>query len=648
MAKAGTAKRFRVHGIEQGILFQPDDSGWQPIEEFPDLRGEKAIGIDIESQDPNLDSKGPGFLRGDAKMVGFSLATFDGWKRYYPLYHQGGDNMPDPEKALRWLKEQVETPNVKKIGANLTYELEGLHAAGINLQGDMLDVQVLQALLNEEQEGGYSLNNLCKLYLNRGKEEELLDEACRTYGVDKGGLWALPARYVGPYGADDAYLPMMIYNKQFDKLREEGLEAVAKIETDLIPIIWEMRKRGVRVDVPAAELLQTRLLKEERADMDVIARDLKFAPDIWSSGDLKRVCDTKGIWDYPRTDKGNPSFKNDWLAQQEDPIFVKIGELRAKQKMRRDFVEGQILTTNIRGRIHCQFHSTRRNSDSYGLQRTTGPSDGGDVEGTRSGRFSSTNPNLQQVPARHPMWGKVIRALFVADVEEEWVKGDHAAQEPRLTAHIAKIINAPGADRIIEAYRENPDLDTHQWVADLAGISRKEAKTINLGVAYGMGVDKLARSLGVNETEAKAILKEYDEAAPHIKWMNTRAMETVEKRGFIRTITGRKRRFVKTENDWGRMVYKGIHKAMNAGVQGSGAELIKGSIVKSVREHGLYPSLTVHDELNWSRKKSTSLEVYGDIMENCFQLHVQIRTELELGSSWGTLKKLKREDWANV
>lgn len=624
--------------MEQLPMFMPN-SAWRPPEEFPNLTTAKRISLDCETRDPHLMERGPGGVRYDGEVVGVSLATEDAsW--YFPFGHGGGDNLP--KAAVISFLEDVLGKDTEKIGANLIYDLEWLRSEGIQVNGPIRDIQIAEPLIDENQ-SSYSLSALAKKYLGEDKDETLLRQAAHAAGVDpKGGLWRLPARYVGPYAEADAALPIRIFDLQKKILMQEDLWDIFELESDLVPIMLDMRFKGVRVDVDKAEQLNDQGLKDEARLLGELRDLVGYVIDPWSGDDLGRAFKKLDIW-YPETAKGNASFTGDWLANHELPVPKKIAEYRKLNKMRRDFIEGMILKMEHSGRIHCQFHALRK-----------------DESGTRSGRFSSSMPNLQQVPARDEHWGPLIRGLFLPDEGMHWASCDYSQQEPRILVHYADLLGLKGSEEAVRTYSESADTDFHQMVADMAGIKRKQAKTVNLGMFYGMGIYKLSQELGLSQDEARPLFEQYHDRVPFVRQLSQRCTQSATQKGYIKTLLGRKRHFdlwepADSQNTWpnrenplsraqadkvwqGRPLRRSMtHKALNALIQGGAADMTKKAMV-DLYKAGEVGHIQVHDEICFSVKDRAHGERIKDIMESCVKIAVPIKVDLEMGPTWGDSK----------
>lgn len=627
-----------------GTLFEPP-SHWEPPKNYPNLTNEKQLGIDIESKDPKLDTEGPGFIRGDAQVVGVSVSTIDkSW--YFPIGHLGGGNM---ERAglINFLAPLLKDSNRYIVGSNLQYELEAIEIdLGIQCNCRCLDVQVAEALIDEEQES-YSHETLCKKYLGKGKDETLLKDAASAYGVTtKGGLWKLPSKYVGPYAEWDSMSAIQILQKQMVKLKEEDLLPIFEIESKLLPILWKMRKQGVPIDLDAVSKLSEKLMIEETDLRKRLKADIGYDIDVMSGPQIQKLCDARKIH-YVKTAKGNASFTADWLESYSDPTIHLIAQVRKISHMRGTYVNDWF-SNNIRGRIHPQWKQLA--------------SDDG---GTRTGRMACANPNAQQIPAgkfrttglSNPI-GKAIRACFISDTGQ-WAKFDYSQQEPRILTHFAALCDFTGAKIARMAYQKDRKMDFYQYMVEVAGIDRRPAKDMYLGRCYGMGHNKLAVKLGKSLDECKQILAKFDEMVPFVKEIQESTERSAQQRGYIRTVLGRRRHFNYWEpaDAWNRrqngedirpirleaargkwpeirLVRCDTRKALNSLIQGSAADMTKAAIIKIYEHDGTIPYLQVHDEIDIGTKDEKHVKELHKIIENCVDMTVPIRSDLSLGKHW--------------
>lgn len=622
-------------------------SEWKMPDEFPDLAGQGAIAIDVETYDPDLKTRGPGAHRG-GYICGLAIGTQGGLRQYYPIAHQNFPNL-DKAKVLSWANEQLSRPGQPKIGANIIYDLEYLEAAGVKVQGPYYDVQVAEPLL-DETELSYSLENIARRRIGEGKRDEAM-EAWLTQAYGKGNvkanIYRAPPQVVGPYAESDVDLPLRIFEEQQLLLENESLWDLFIMESKLIPMLLAMRQRGVQVNVSKAEELRVKLLARQTAAEKEIKSLSGIAPSIWAADSIAAIFDAVGV-PYPRTDKTNaPSFRRGWLEQQLHPVAKAIVEARRLDKFRGTFIEGYVLEGHTNGRIHCSFHQLR-----------------GDDRGAVSGRFASSHPNLQNIPIRDPELGLLIRQIFEAEIGSWWKK-DWSQIEFRLAVHYAALMKLSGSNRVVQQYMTDPETDYHKVTSALTGLPRNLAKSINFGIVYGLGIPGLCAQLGVEREEGERILFQYHQKLPFVKPLYNKASNQANRVGEIKTILGRKRRFnmfqkfgsnqyfnerefeenvpESERRGWQRAF---THKALNALLQGSAADIMKKAMVE-IWESGVCgvigaPHLTVHDELDGSceinPKTEEALAEIHNIMENCVKLQIPLIADHSSGASWGDAK----------
>ena len=607
---------------------------WTPPDVFPDLSDAKEIAIDLETCDPNMESRGPGWPTRDGYIVGFAIAV-EGWRGYFPVRHEGGGNLDD-RRVRAYIHELLATP-ADKIFFNAAYDVGWLQAEGFKVQGKIIDTMIAAALLDENRYS-YSLNAIGFDWLGEIKSEEGLKRAAAEFGINpKKDLWRLPALYVGEYAEQDASLTLRLWQYEKVQLVKEEVTNIFELETELFPILLQMTARGVRFDVKKAE----RLVVEMKHEEEILNSDIRLmvgqGVDIWAAASIAKAFDKIGLT-YGKTLKGAPSFTKEFLSSHPHPLAQKIVAARELNKATGTFVEklsGFSFRTN---RIHAHINQIR--------------SDDG---GTVTGRFSYNNPNLQQIPARNPKLGPLIRGLFLPEEDEQWASLDFSQQEPRLAVHYACLLELPGAKEAADAYRNDAKTDFHQTVADMAAISRKQAKTIGLGLMYGMGKGKMAGELGLSDTEAGEIIAQFHDRVPFLKGLVASVQNKIDKpgsNGSIRTLLGRRCRFPL----WEPMSY-GLHKALpreeaereyglplrraytykglNKLIQGSAADQTKKAMIECYKETGMLPLVQVHDELAFSVPTREAAERLKTIMETCVKLEVPSMVDLEIGPSWG-------------
>ena len=640
---------------------------WVQPTEYPDLRDYDEIAIDLETRDPDLKSKGSGAVTGNGEVVGIAVATFnDKW--YFPIAHGEGPNM-NRAKTLEWFKDICECP-ATKIFHNAMYDVCWIRNLGIKINGLIVDTMIACSVLDENR-FAYTLNALSWHYLNEGKNEKALNEAAKSRGLDpKADMWKLPASEVGAYAEKDAELTFKLWQHVKKLLQEDDCEDIFNLETDLFPCLVDMRFLGVRVDVTRANQLKKELTTQEERLIHQVKIETGVETQIWAARSIQKVFEHLNL-PFEKTAKtGAPSFTKNFLSNHEHPVIQMIAEARKINKVNTTFID-TILRHEHNGRIHAEINQIR--------------SDDG---GTVTGRFSYSNPNLQQIPAKDPNTGPLIRSLFLPEEGCKWGTFDYSQQEPRLVTEYALRFGLASVNKIADAYDNDPKADFHQTVADMAKIPRSQAKVINLGLFYGMGKAKLEAELGVSKDKAKELFDTYHGKVPFVKQLTNELMTAAQDNGRIKTILNRKCRFPKYEpilkgNDWGRFVPAQDHermlelqamgpymkdeegefikdkdgnkqknywhenghrraftyKALNKLIQGSAADMTKKAMLE-LHKKGITPHIQIHDELDISiplGEGDNSKEIIR-VMEKAVTLQIPNKVDYESGPNWGSIK----------
>jgi DNA polymerase I-like protein with 3'-5' exonuclease and polymerase domains len=616
----------------QQPLFAPQTE-WVPPEDFPDLSKYDEISIDLETKDPNLNvNRGSGSVVGVGEIVGISVAVKN-WCGYYPIAHEGGGNM-DRKMVLRWFQAVLYTP-ATKIFHNAMYDVCWIRALGLSISGKIVDTMIASALVDENQMR-YDLNNCSRRYTGKGKNETQLYEAAKSWGVDpKAEMYKLPAIYVGTYAEQDAVITLDLWQELKKEINLQDLTSIMDMETELFPALVDMKFKGVRVDVESAHKLKTTLLAQEKQSLQEIKKETGIDTQIWAARSIAQVFDKLDL-SYDRTEKtDSPSFTKNFLQNHPHPLVKHIARAREINKAHTTFID-TIIKHSYKGRIHAEINQLR-----------------GDNGGTVTGRFSYSNPNLQQIPARNKELGPAIRSLFIPEEGHTWGCFDYSQQEPRLVVHYATLQNLYGVGEVLEAYKEG-NADFHDIVADMAEIPRLQAKTINLGLFYGMGKNKLQAELGVSKDKAEELFKKYHNKVPFVKQLMDNVMQRAQDSGKIRTLLGRLCRFHLWEpNQFG--IHKALphdaalmehgpgikraytYKALNKLIQGSAADMTKKAMIE-LHKAGVIPHIQVHDELDISVTSDKHVTMIKEIMESAVDLEIPNKVDYESGPNWGTIK----------
>jgi len=616
----------------QKIIFKPQTE-WLPPEEFPDLSSHDEIAIDLETKDPELTKMGSGAIIGKGEVVGIAVAV-EGWCGYYPIAHGGGGNM-DKSMVLKWFQDVLNT-KASKIFHNAMYDVCWIRAMGLKINGTIIDTMIASALCDENQ-FRFDLNTCAKRYVGTGKDEAALYAAAKEWGIDpKGEMYKLPAMYVGQYAEKDAAITLQLWQYLKTEIVNQDIQSIFDMETELFPCLVDMRFLGVRVDVQAASKLKKQLVAREESALLAVKKETGIEPQIWAARSIAKVFEKLKL-PYDVTEKTSaPSFTKNFLQNHPHPVVQKIAQAREVNKAHTTFID-TILKHSHKGRIHAEINQLR-----------------GDNGGTVTGRFSYSNPNLQQIPARNKELGPMIRSLFIPEEGHTWGVFDYSQQEPRLVVHYAALQNLYGVDDVLDSYNNDPNTDFHTIVADMANIPRSQAKTINLGLFYGMGKNKLQAELGVDKETSDELFKQYHERVPFVKQLMDNVMQRAQQRGQIRTLLGRLCRFHLWEpNMFGmhkamthdaallehgpgiRRAY--TYKALNKLIQGSAADMTKKAMIELYKE-GIIPHIQVHDELDISIKSPEHASKIKKIMEHAVSLEVPNKVDYESGSNWGNIK----------
>jgi DNA polymerase I-like protein with 3'-5' exonuclease and polymerase domains len=632
--------------------------------ELPDLRRVRRVALDLETKDDGLlAERGSGWPWGGGYICGLSIAYHaDGEIRahYFPLRHPDTDNF-DVSRVYGWLKDLVAS-KVPIVTQNGLYDWGWLRTeAGIKMppSGRLEEIGALATIVDENRRS-YSLASLCAWRELPGKDETLLKQAVKAAGFKvtkkstlQSYIWQLPARLVGPYAEADAANTLALFESLNPVLDKEGTRAAYRLEVDLLPMVHEMRRRGIRIDAAAAEQARDLLLQKRDVTLAELSEKLGVSVGMEEIGRnrwLVQTFEAQGIT-YPCTEKGAPSFTagtTGWMHKHEHwlpPLIVKADKAHNAATK---FLETYILGHAVNGRVHAEIHPHR--------------SDDG---GTRSLRFSYSNPPLQQMTAHDEELVPLIRGVFLPE-GEVWAKPDVSQQEFRFIVHHAVAQGLRKARDAAERYRTDPNTDFHQLVSDWTGLDRPAAKNTNFAKAFGAGVRKFAAMIGKPEGEARAIYAKYDRELPFVLQLAERCQNTAAKQGYLVLYDGARRhwdsweapeiawtegmgscsreeaqrRVADPNHPWHRRWIRRAetHKAMNALIQGSAARHTKLWMRACWRE-GIVPLLQMHDALECSVATRQQGELVARLGCEAVQLEVPMQVDLKFGRSWGDAKR---------
>ena len=645
-----------------------------------DLNGIDTVAVDLETYDPNLKTKGLGAIRGDGFVCGVAVATGKDTV-YFPISHSDVDMSLD-KKIKFWeaLDEKLfQNENITKVFHNAMYDVCWIRAVtGKKMKGRIVDTMIAGSVIDENR-FKYSLDSLSKDYKIGSKyqydlQQKALEWSKGTIKDPMTNMHKLPASIVKDYAKQDVDLTFKLwklFNKKIDEVlytKEDGEQKTSRnifeLETKLFPCLVDMKFKGVKIDVEKAKAFGKRLEKTKNNIIDYIARKTNIRVEIWAASSIKSLLDHQGIDDYKKTPKsGMPQLPKNYLSTHKNKYLRLIAKAREFDKAKNTFVEG-LLSFVHNGRIHADINQIR-----------------GEHGGTVTGRFSMSNPNLQQIPSKGYI-GKKMRELFIPETGSDWYSFDYSQQEPRIVVHYAIKLGMDGTEELKEEF-DKEDADFHQIVADMANIPRKQAKTINLGLFYGMGKIKLQKELNLDPQKAKTLFNNYHSKVPFVKQLSQDLSLFAAEEGLLYTLGDRFCRFDKWESrdkEWNpetnRFTEVKLHatkeealdaykleqmekyekyidptcehfekhytraftyKALNRLIQGSAADMTKKAMVL-LYEKGIVPHIQIHDELCVSIKDQETRTMVQNIMEKAIELEINNKVDCESGPNWGSIK----------
>ena len=646
-----------------------------------DLQGVDTVAVDLETYDPDLKNKGSGSVRGNGFVCGIAIATGK-QTLYFPLKHVQTDNIP---RKIAWdylNKKLFQNPNIKKVFHNAMYDVCWIRAeSGLMPHGPLLDTMVAASIIDENRMK-YSLDALSKDYLKESKykydlQEKTLEWSKGTIKDPMVNMHNLSYDLVRDYAEQDVNLTLKLWKlfekridqeEKVDNGKIKTLRPIFELETKLFPCLVDMKFKGVRFDVETAKRLGERLKKTKTNIVNYIKRRTGVKIELWAAASIKKLLDKLEIKDYKITPKSKlPQLPKNYLKTHKNHFIRMIAKAREFDKAEGTFVEG-LLKFVHKGRIHADINQIR-----------------GEKIGTITGRFSMSNPNLQQIPAKGFI-GKKMRELFLPEEGCMWGAFDYSQQEPRIVVHYALKLGLNGAEKVADSYKNDPGADFHKIVATMANIPRTTAKTINLGLFYGMGKNKLAEQLNLEYTEAKELFEKYHHQVPFVRKLSYDLQEFAERNKFLYTLEDRFCRFNKWEpidKKWDskekRFVIKGnkpvpllfredaeilykselmdkgyppdptlknfenhyrpafVYRALNKLIQGSAADMTKKAMVL-LYEEGILPHIQIHDELCVSIDNKDQALKIKNIMEQAIKLEIPNKVDYESGPNWGNIK----------
>ena len=625
------------------------------LSELPDWSEVHNLAIDIETKDPHLKTLGPGMHMTGSHVIGVSFAfklqgRYHGF--YVPFRHEAGEaGNYDQDRALHYLRDNAKRFQGSIIGANLNYDLGFLLSEGVKFENTkhFRDIQIAEAIINERKDS-YSLDDTAKDYGFPGKDETALRETAALFQVDpKAEMYKLPPACVQAYAEKDAVLPLQIYERQRQILDKQDLMRIFNLESDLLPLLVDMRHRGVRIDIEALSDFEQDVRQWEMSLCKEIQDESGYTLEMDQCEKVENLIPILDHIDLPTflTKSGQVQVSNDRLENHSHPIGPKLAKVRKYNKLRRTFCK------NIRdrcvddGRVHSTYFQIA-----------------GDYKGCRFGRMSSSYPNLQNQPSRGEL-AKRWRSIYLPEEGCEWVSLDYSQQEPRWMTQISQKMGLQGAAEIVNRYNNDESFDIYSYLTERLGRDRKKVKQVFLAQCYGQGGASLCDSLQLPtewgaqnpaqgdwgwsyfETEEEArrhnsgrycrsagkegreLIALVKKAVPYLPQYSKQTTRRAKLASTVRTMTGRTLHY--PESDF-------AYKAVNHLIQASAADQMKTAMVHVGQQMpDLDMKIQVHDELCLSVPKGEveDVEKVKKIMSTCMDTDIKFVVDVERGKNWG-------------
>lgn len=612
-----------------------------------DLRGSETslsecelLCIDIETYDPLIKDLGFSYHWNQGHILGVAIGgvkrvgnTIDVDSFYLDLSKEESRQIGSRELSI--LRHICNLP-MPKLGHNLLYDYSWLYSIGCPLNGELRDTSIAEALLNEWR-STYSLESIANDRLQTGKEVNQIEEYLRSKGIafkdHRAELLKVPSDLIQKYAVEDVNITIQIYLQQLPELEQQGLRPVFDLECSLLRPLHLMNLNGVRIDLERKKVYRELLIEHLEQCKDNLYR--KGVKNLNSSQQLSAVLEEYEDIICNKTPTGQPSVTNKWLnsISKESEIAKDILMYKSVDKIYGTFIEGAFKKFLAGDKIHCMLHGTR---DTF--------------NGTKTGRFSCSKPNMQQIPSEdlntfedtvEGSYAEFCRRICIPEDDSHlWLKLDYSQIEYRVLAHYAI---GDGAAELRSAYQYNPDTDYHGYIQDLTGLSRKLAKNLNFGIMYGMGINSMAEFFGWEKPYCQDLRNIYKQKAPYVEATSKKIKHGIDRmisafgEGYIETVLGRR----------ARLNHKNKSYIMiNRLIQGSAADILKKAI-NDIYTEGLFdvalPHLTVHDELDLSIPKSKegreATKAIKNTMETAVKLNVPIIVDAAIGNNWQDVTK---------
>ena len=554
----------------------------------------------------------------DAELVGLSFSVEEKKAFYVPV----PDNREEAERIVNIFKPLYEHPQIVKVGQNIKYDIEVLARYGVEVKGELFDTMIAHYLIQPELHHG--MDYMAEVYLNYRTIH--IDELIGPKGKHQRSMRELSPEQVYEYAAEDADITLRLKNILEPKLKEAGVERLFhEIEMPLVPVLAEMEMNGVRIDTQSlAETSETFTQRMRSLETEIY----QLAGEEFNIASPKQVGDIlfakMKIMEKPKKTKTGQFVTNEEVLQSlrgKSEIVAKILDHRGLKKLLGTYVDALPKLINSRtGHIHTSFNQTI----------------------TATGRLSSSDPNLQNIPVRGEE-GKEIRKAFIPEEGQLFFSADYSQIELRVMAHLSGDKNM--TDAFAKGYDIHAATASTIYKKDISEVSRDErtrSKRANFGIIYGITVFGLAERLDIERAEARQLIDGFFQTFPQVYDYMERSKETVREKGYAETVFSR-RRYLPDINSRNATV-RGFaeRNAINAPIQGSAADIIKVAMIriyKRFKEEGLRSKmiLQVHDELNFSvvpEERDRVQEIVISEMQNAYPLSVPLLAECGWGTNW--------------
>lgn len=610
----------------------PNDAGEQKYESFETLKTHQHEYLLVENQEDiiklcdflrtkqilSLDTETTSTNAIDAELVGLSFAVEENKAFYVPI----PSNREEAQTIVNLFKDIYENPETLKVGQNIKYDLEVLHNYGIELKGKMFDTMLAHYVIQPELH--HNMDYMAETLL--GYRTIHIEELIGPKGKGQKSMRDLPAAEIYEYAAEDADITLRLKNVLEPQLKEAGMEHLFyDIEMPLVPVLASMEMNGVRVDTAAlketSEIFTKRMAALEASIYEKAGEEFNISSPK-QVGDI--LFGKMQIVEKPKKTKTGQYVTSEEVLQQlrsKAPIVDDILAYRGLKKLLGTYVDALPKLINKRtGHIHTSFNQAL----------------------TATGRLSSSDPNLQNIPVRTDD-GKEIRRCFVPEPGCKFFSADYSQIELRIMAHLS------GDANMIEAFREGFDIHRataakiwHEELDNVTDSQRKKAKQANFGIIYGITTFGLAQRMDIANSEARQLIDDYFKTFPNVQAYMEQAKETARQKGYAETLFGRRRYLPDINSQNGTVRGFAERNAINAPIQGSEADIIKVAMIRiyeRFQREGIRSKmiLQVHDELNFSvlpEEQSTVEKIVLEEMQGAYKLNVPLVADAGWGDNW--------------